>query len=79
LTPRLLAPGVGERLCVDVKTAAASLGVSVWTLRSWIDEGLIATVRFPGSKNPDKASRRVLLAVADLTVFVDQHRGGAAR
>jgi hypothetical protein len=66
-------------LCVDVKTAAASIGVSVWTLRSYIDEGLIPTVKLPSSKHPGEISRRVLIAVEDLRLFVNQHREAAAR
>jgi hypothetical protein len=66
-------------LCVDVKAAARLIGVSVWTLRAYIDEGLVHTVKFPSSKHPGEQSRRVLIAVADLQAFVDQHRDRAAR
>ena len=73
-----LTDATAERLCVDLKTAAAWLSVSVWTLRSWIDEGRITKVQFPG-RHPGEVSRRVLIAVEDLKAFVDQHREGAAR
>lgn len=61
-------------LCVDVKAAARLIGVSVWTLRSYIDDGMLPTVKFPSSKNPGEQSRRVLIAVEDLRDFVRRHR-----
>jgi hypothetical protein len=66
-------------LCVDLKTAAASIGVSVWTLRSYIDEGLISTVKLPSSKHPGEISRRVLIAVDDLKLFIDRHKDNATK
>jgi predicted site-specific integrase-resolvase len=38
---------VPEPLCLDLKSAAASLGISVWTLRRYVEDGLIPTVKFP--------------------------------
>lgn len=66
-------------LCVDVKRAAASIGVSVWVLRDYIDRGLLPTVKFPSTKHPGENSRRVLIAVADLEAFVARHRAGVTR
>lgn len=66
-------------LCLDVKSAAASIGVSVWTLRSWIDEGLLPTVKFPSSKHPGEMSRRVLVSADDLKAFVERHRSGVTQ
>ena len=74
-SPRVPDPVDVAPLCVDVKAAAKSIGVSVWTLRSYIDEGLIPTVKLPSSKHPGETSRRVLIAVDDLKVFIDRHRG----
>ena len=68
-----------EILCVDLKTAATAIGQSVWTLRGYIDEGLIPTMKFPSSKYPGETSRRVLIAVDDLKEFVQRCRGGAKR
>lgn len=66
-------------LCLDVKPAAASLGVSIWVLRRWIDEGQLATIRFPSVKYAGEKSRRVLIAADDLKAFVERHRfGGVA-
>ena len=64
-------------LCVDVRTAAASLGVSTWVLRRWIVEGLLPTVKFPSTRYNAEPSRRVLIAVSDLEAFVKKHRTAA--
>ncbi len=61
-------------LVLDVKSAAAAIGVSPWVLRRYIDDGLLPTVKFPSAKHPGEVSRRVLIAVADLEAFVQQHR-----
>lgn len=61
-------------LCLDLKSAAASIGVSVWTLRRYVEDGLIPTVKFPSPKNDGELSRRVLIAVSDLQAFVAAHR-----
>ena len=66
-------------LCVDVKTAAGAVGVSVWVLRRYIEDGLLPTVKFPSVKYSGEVSRRVLIAVADLEAFVAKHRQGATR
>jgi hypothetical protein len=61
-------------LCVDVKEAAAAIGVSTWVVRNYIASGLLATVKFPSTKHPGETTRRVLIAVADLEAFVAKHR-----
>jgi predicted site-specific integrase-resolvase len=61
-------------LCLDLKSAAASLGISVWVLRRYIEDKLIPTVKFPSAKNAGEQSRRVLIKVADLEAFVNKHR-----
>ncbi len=66
-------------LCLDVKSAAAAVGLSVWVLRRYIDEGFLPTVKFPSVKYPGERSRRVLIAVTDLEAFVAKHREGAVR
>lgn len=65
-------------LTVDVKQAAAMLGMSVWMVRDYIDRGLLPTVKFP-SRFEGERSRRVLVAVSDLEAFVQQYRSGATR
>jgi predicted site-specific integrase-resolvase len=61
-------------LCVNVKTAAETIGVSTWVVRRYIASGLLPRVMFPSVKRPGEDSRRVLVAVADLEAFVQQHR-----
>jgi predicted site-specific integrase-resolvase len=63
-----------EPLCLDIKAAAASVGVSVWVLRRWINEGLLPTVKFPSTSDSRTPSRRVLIAADDLRAFVNQYR-----
>ena len=66
-------------LCVDVKQAAVVLGVSVWVVRRYIEDGILPTVKFPSVKYPGQSSRRVLIAVTDLDAFVAKYRQGAVR
>ena len=66
-------------LVLDVKAAAATIGVSPWVLRRYIDDGLLPTVQFPSAKYPGEKSRRVLVAVRDLEEFVAQHRAEVSR
>jgi hypothetical protein len=61
-------------ICVDVKEAAAAIGMSVPVLRSFIDRGLLPVIKFPSQRHDDEPSRRVLIAVADLEAFVVKHR-----
>ena len=61
-------------LCVDVRQAAAAIGVSPWVVRHYIASGLLATVKLPSTKYPGEMSRRVLIARADLEAFVLKHR-----
>jgi hypothetical protein len=57
-------------LVLDIKQAAAALSVSEWTLRRYIEDGLLPTVQMPSAKHPGERSRRVLIAVTDLEAFV---------
>ncbi len=62
-------------LCVDRKTAAAALGISLWSLDQYIAEGLLPIVQLPSTKHGDEPSRRVLIDVGDLQDFVQKHKG----
>ncbi len=62
-------------LCVDVRQAAAALGVSVWVVRRYIADGLLPTVALPSTRRKNESCRRVLIAVADLEAFVRKYRG----
>lgn len=59
-------------LVVDVKTAAAMLSVSVWTVREHVAAGDLPVVKLPATKGAQSRSRRVLIAVADLEAFVSR-------
>jgi predicted site-specific integrase-resolvase len=61
-------------LCLDVKEAAASVGLSTSVLRSYIESGLLPTIRMPSTKYENTPSRRVLISVDDLRAFVEKHR-----
>jgi predicted site-specific integrase-resolvase len=61
-------------LCLDFKSAAASLGVSVWTLRRYVEDGLLPVVKFPSAKHDGEQSRRVLISYDDLKAFRDRYR-----
>jgi len=63
-------------LCLDIKSAAVSVGISSGALRSFIDQGLLPVVKFPSAKHEGETSRRVLIAVSDLEAFVAKHRVG---
>ena len=57
-----------ERLLIGLRDAAASLGLSHWTLRDWIRRGKLKPVRL---------GRRVLVEPAELARLVEQGRIGA--
>lgn len=57
---------MSELLCVNVKVGAQMLGVSEWSLRRYIDTGLVTIVRFPATRGDDEHARGVLLSVDDL-------------
>jgi predicted site-specific integrase-resolvase len=61
-------------LVVDRRTAAAALGVSLWTLDQYIAAGVLPTVNLPSSKYEGTRTRRVLIAAADLEEFVNRRR-----
>jgi hypothetical protein len=59
-------------LCVDRTEAARALGVSTWVVDRYIANGLLPVFRPPSTKHEGETSRRVLIAVADLEMFVKQ-------
>jgi hypothetical protein len=61
-------------LIVDRRTAAATLGVSIWTLDRFVAAGLLTPLALPSVKRRGSVSRRVLFAVSDLERFVDAQR-----
>jgi hypothetical protein len=61
------------RLCVDRKTAAAEIGVSVWTLDQYIADGRLPVVRLPSARHAGELSRRVLMTTELRAVLEGQH------
>jgi excisionase family DNA binding protein len=59
-----------QLLTVGVEQAAATLGLSKWTIRQYIREGKIAVVRI---------GRRVLIEPGELERLVREGRNGAER
>jgi Helix-turn-helix domain len=71
----------GPRL-LTMRAAAGYLGVSYWTIRDWLLQGLIPVVPLPPLKPregemPKRSLRRTLVDRADLDAFIDacKHRG----
>ncbi len=67
LPPRLL----------NLKQAAAYLGVSYWTMRDWMLAGRLPVITLPGLRPREGAKareslRRALVDVADLDAFIDR-------
>ncbi len=64
----------GTAICLGVKDAAAAVGVCTKTIRQWIDDGALPTVKFPSTKFPNERGKRVLILVEDLKAFAERHR-----
>jgi hypothetical protein len=58
---------------VDLKAAAGYVGVSTWTIRGWLADGVLARVKLPrpGGGEMD----RLLVDVADLDRLVAEGKG----
>ena len=69
-----MSPAANDALLVDVRQAASMLGVSVWSVREYINAGDLATVKLPATKGAAPRSRRVLIAVDDLRAFIGRFR-----
>jgi excisionase family DNA binding protein len=58
---------------MDLRTAAAYLGCSYWTLRDLVLNGHIPTVRIPSPRARDgRAMRRILIDSRDLERLIDR-------
>ena len=57
-----------HKLALGLKEAAAAIGLSPWTLRHWIKQGRVRSVRL---------GRRVLVEPAELQRMVQAGRTGA--
>jgi excisionase family DNA binding protein len=56
-----------EQIAMGLREAAASVGLSPWTLRAWIRQGKLAAVRL---------GRRVMIEPGELRKLVEQGRSG---
>jgi predicted site-specific integrase-resolvase len=61
-------------LCLGIKDAAAAMGVCTKTVRQWIDDGVLPTVKLPSVKYPGEQGKRILILVDDLKTFAEKHR-----
>jgi predicted site-specific integrase-resolvase len=61
-------------LCLGIKDAAAAVGVCTKTIRQWVDDGGLPTVKFPSVKYPGEQGKRILILVDDLRAFAEKHR-----
>lgn len=61
-------------ISVGIKDAAAAMGVCTKTIRQWIDDGQLPTVKFPSVKYPGEHGKRILILVEDLRAFAAKHR-----
>lgn len=57
-----------EQIALGLREAAGSVGLSVWTLRSWIRQGKLRSVRL---------GRRVMIEPAELQRLVEAGRKAA--
>ena len=62
----------GGRL-MDLRTAAAYLGCSYWTLRDLVVSGHVPAVRIPSPRATDgRAMRRILIDTRDLDTLIER-------
>jgi hypothetical protein len=61
---------------LDAEAAAAYLGISVWTVRSFVANGHLRPVRLPACRRRGDTTRRVLFDRRDLDALVDARRQG---
>jgi hypothetical protein len=65
-------PTPGGRL-MDLRTAAAYLGCSYWTLRDLVLNGHVPVVRIPSPRAKDgRAMRRILIDSRDLDTLIER-------
>ena len=58
---------------MDLRTAAAYLGCSYWTLRDLVVSGHVPAVRIPSPRaNDGRAMRRILIDTRDLDTLIER-------
>src|SRR5262245_44833476 len=69
-----LSPASSAPFVVGAKDAARLLGSEPTQVRRWIADGLLPSIRYPSTRRAGESSRRILVPIADLEQFVEQHR-----
>jgi excisionase family DNA binding protein len=60
---------------MDLNSAAAYLGVSYWTVREWVFNGVLPSVKLPKPRTKDgQVLRRILIDRPDLDKFIDANK-----
>jgi hypothetical protein len=73
MKPQQEATTMSPRL-LDVRGAAAYLGVSPWTLRCFVADGHVRTVTLPSTRQGKVGNRKLLFDLKDLDSFVEKQR-----
>lgn len=59
---------------MSLPDSARYLGVSEWSLRSWMEDGLIEPVNLPSVRKTQEKNRRLIFDRLDLEAFADARR-----
>jgi hypothetical protein len=59
---------------LDVHAAAAYLGISVWTVRAYVNNEHLPTVKLPSVLHAGENSRRLLFDRQDLDALIESRR-----
>jgi hypothetical protein len=69
--------GVAPRL-LDVVQTARYLGLSKWTIRGFVEQGVLTPVGLPSVNSTDsRRIRRILFDRQDLDAFVEKHKSAS--
>lgn len=63
-----------SQILYNVHQAARVLSISEWSVREFINSGVLPTVALPSTKGRAARNRRVLISRADLDQFVARYR-----
>ena len=71
VVPTLCPPG---RRLLPLEMAARYLGLSAWTLRDWLRQGVLPVVRFDTPTRRGRPFRRILVDVCDLDALITRSK-----
>jgi excisionase family DNA binding protein len=63
---------------LSVEAAANYLSVSKWTIRAYVADGLLQSVRLPSVREPGEPGRRLLIDREDLDRFIEARKRGSS-